>query len=126
MVLNKHKLWGPGFQYKSSFYKYTVNLVFQNMRPHLDDATVVIDRSGNRDFRKQLAPYLRKKVGEKKGRARIIKKVRAERSHRNNLIQLADMIRGAVARSFQARRKDRHTYREIVRHRELRVQVWPR
>jgi hypothetical protein len=126
VVLNKRRLWGPGFRYKAPFYKYTVNLVFQNMRPHLADATVVIDRSGDRDFRRQLAPYLRKKIGERKGQPRIIRKVRAERSHGNNLIQLADMICGAVARSFQTRRKDRHTYRGIVRHRELRVQVWPR
>jgi len=125
VVLNKRKLWGPGFQYKSPFYKYAVNLVFQNMKPHLSDATVVIDRCGDRDFRKQLAPYLRKKIKQGKNRPSMIKKVRSERSHKNNLVQLADMVCGAVARSYRSNRKDRQVYRRIIRHRELRVQTWP-
>jgi hypothetical protein len=126
VVLNKRKLWGQGFQYKSPFYKYAVNLVFQNMRPRLSDAIVVLDRSGDRDFRKQLAPYLRRKIREGQNGPKLIRKVRCERSHNNNLLQLADMVCGAVARSFRSDRRDRYTYRKIVKHRELNVQVWPR
>jgi hypothetical protein len=126
VVLNKAKLWGPGFRYKSPFYKYAVNLVFQNMKPYLSDAIVVIDRSGDRIFRTQLATYLRKRINESKDASKTIKKVRAERSHNNNLVQLADMVCGAVARSFRLGRKDQHLYRQIVRHRELMVQKWPR
>jgi len=96
VVLNKKKLYGPGFQYKSPFYKYTVNLVFQNAKPYLRDAIVVIDRSGGQGFRKQLATYLKKKMNEKDGLS-LIKKVKTERSHNNNLLQLADMVCGAVA-----------------------------
>jgi hypothetical protein len=126
VVLNKEKLWGPGFRYRSPFYKYAVSLVFQNMKPYLRDAIVVIDRSGDRVFRKQLATYLRKRINEAKDALRTIKKVRTERSYNNNLVQLADMVCGAVARSFRADRRDRQLYRQLVKHRELMVQKWPR
>lgn len=125
VVLNKAKLFGPGFQFKASFYKYTVNLVFQNAKPHLRDATVVIDRSGGEEFRRQLAKYLTKRINLKDGPS-IIRKVKTERSHSNNLLQLADMVCGAVARSFRTDKADHAFYRRFIRHRELSVQVWPR
>src|SRR4051794_36625822 len=37
-VLNKARLWGEGFQYKESFYKYTCKLLFENAKPYLQDA----------------------------------------------------------------------------------------
>lgn len=44
VVLNKQKLTGKGFQYKDPFYKYATKLVFTNAKPHLSDATVVMDQ----------------------------------------------------------------------------------
>ncbi len=60
-VLNKCKLFGPGFEQKDSFYKYSSKLLFENARPYLSRATVVIDGSGNREFRSQLQSYLKNK-----------------------------------------------------------------
>jgi len=125
VVLNKAKLYGPGFQYKASFYKYTVNLVFQNAKPHLRNAIVVIDRSGGGDFRRQLTKYLAGKMNAKDGPT-LVRKVKTERSHNNNLLQLADMVCGAVARSYRPDKADARVYRTLVHHRELKVQVWPR
>ena len=125
LVLNKAKLYGPGFQYKSSFYKYAVNLVFQNAKPYLDNAIVVIDRSGEGDFRRQLVRYLKKRINQK-GSTPLLKKVKTEPSHSNNLLQLADMVCGAVARSYRLDKLDRSVYRPLIAHRELAVQSWPR
>jgi hypothetical protein len=119
IIINKAKLTGPGFRVKESFYKYTCALVFENAKPRLSDATVIIDGSGSRDFRKQLATYLRRKTG------RLIKKVKVQNSRRNNLLQLADMVAGAINRSFGCK-ADRGAYRQLISHRELRVQFWPR
>jgi hypothetical protein len=49
-VINKKNLFGPGLQFPDSFYKYAVNLVFQNAKPYLSDATILIDGSGDRKF----------------------------------------------------------------------------
>ncbi|HWF39733.1 MAG TPA: DUF3800 domain-containing protein [Candidatus Acidoferrales bacterium] len=124
IVLNKAKLWGEGFQNKESFYKYANSLVFENAKAQLSNAKVVLDECGNRDFKNQLAKYLKRKMND--GRQVLIRKVKMEPSHANNLLQLTDMICGAVYRSFDTQRENRMQFRRIVRHRELRVQVWPR
>lgn len=124
IVLNKAKLWGEGFKHKESFYKYAAGLVFENAKAHLLEATVVLDEFGNRDFRNQLSKYLRTRMNE--GKRVLIKKVRMEPSHSNNLLQLADMVCGAVNRSFDMSRKNRMEFRRLISLRELKVQVWPR
>jgi hypothetical protein len=122
-VLNKEKLYGPGFAYKEPFYKYTAKLLFENARPHLRDAAVLIDRSGHREFRKQLESYLKRKINTDR---EIIRKVKTEPSHSNNLLQVADMICGAVSRSFREDKKASERFRKLIGHRELSVQVWPK
>lgn len=124
VVLNKHKLWGEGFQNKDSFYKYTARLVFENAKAHLDHATVVIDKCGERKFRQSLSRYLKAQMN--RGGREFIKKVKMEPSHSNNLLQLADMVTGAVARSYRTDKPDRWDFRRIIRSREFRVQVWPK
>jgi hypothetical protein len=93
-VLNKSKLFGPGFQQKETFYKYTSKLLFDNAKSFLTKATVVIDGSGNREFRSELQAYLKRKINTDR---ETIRKVKTEASHTNNLLQLADMVCGAVA-----------------------------
>lgn len=120
VVINKDpkKLYGEGFNVKESFYKYACSLVFENAKPYLKDATVVIDGSGSREFKKQFQAYLKKKVGS------LIKKVKIQSSHSNNLIQLTDMVAGSVHRTF-GQKEDKDVYRPIIKPREIKVQVWP-
>ena len=125
IVLNKARLHGPGFHFKQSFYKYTCSLVFENAKPHLSDATVVIDGSGSREFRMQLDTYLRRRINDREASIRHIRKVKVQDSHRNNLLQLADMVCGTVARSYSGKR-DAEVYRPLISHREIYVQVWPK
>ena len=124
-VLNKDpkKLWGEGFRYKDSFYKYACGLVFENAKEKLRNATVVIDKSSSRDFRRQLAHYLTRKTRE--GEAQI-KKVKMQRSSSNNLLQLADYVAGVINRSTQNRKKFADEYRRMIAPREITVQVWPK
>jgi len=122
VVINKDpkKLYGVGFKVKESFYKYASSLVFENAKSQLKHATVVIDGSGSREFKKQFTTYLKKKVGSK-----LIKKVKIQDSRKNNLIQLADMVVGAIHRSFSVK-DDKGLYRKMLRKREKIVQVWPK
>lgn len=123
IVINKNpeKLWGEGFRNKESFYKYACGLVFENAKEKLEKATVVIDESGNLDFKRQLAKYLRRKIG-----SGIIKKVKMQRSEGNNLLQLADYTASVINRSVQNKRKWSDEYRKIIAHREIYVQIWPK
>jgi hypothetical protein len=123
IVINKQKLWSPSFASPETFYNYSTSLVFENAKPHLQRATVIIDASGGKTFRGELSRYLRRKIDRE---GRLIKKIKHQDSTHNNLLQLADMVAGSVYRSMLPGKKDRWDYRRMVRAKELRVQVWPR
>lgn len=125
IVVNKDpsKLWGEGFKYKESFYKYASGLVFQNAKGFLSDATVILDGSGSKDFRKQLERYLKRRINDPG--QRFLRKVNIQDSQKNNCLQLADLVAGAVHRSFGTK-GDAQRYRAIISHREMSVQLWPK
>jgi hypothetical protein len=123
VVVRKEKLYGQGFKFKGPFYKYLTGLVFSNAKPYLSDAIVVCDETGSGKFKSELATYLRKKVDLS---GRLIKKVKTEDSKTNNLTQMADMVCGALHRWAKGGKADSREYRNIIRHRELRVQRWPK
>lgn len=128
-VLNKDLLRHEGFKIKETVYKYTVRHALGNLEERLTDAIVIFDKCGGRDFELQLRNYLRSREKEwcaanGNGRRRL-KKVTAKSSHSNNLVQMADMVSGAIFRSFSDR-KDANRYRQKIRRHEHRVQLWPK
>ncbi|MFA6486077.1 MAG: DUF3800 domain-containing protein [Candidatus Magasanikbacteria bacterium] len=125
IAINKAKLFGEGFKNKESFYKYSCGLLFENAKEKLRDATAIVDESGRALFKYQLAAYLRKKLNQDSGR-KCLKKVKMQDSKRNNLLQLADMVVGAVNRSMNTNKNDHKRYREMVKSREIYVQIWPK
>jgi hypothetical protein len=126
-VLNKERLWAnaPTFQDRKSFYRFAVSIVCENARSLLRNAKVVIDKHGDRAFKQQLEKDLKKQMTDENGNC-LIRKVGMEASHSNNLVQLADMVCGAVARSFNVNTAEGRRFREYVRRREKRVQLWPK
>ena len=124
-VINKETLYRKAFPSSEAFYKYVCGLVFENAKPYLDSAIVKIDSSGSRQFQQQLAAYLKTKINDSSGRGRHISKVSPDDSHRNNLLQLADMVCGAVARSYRTDRKEPQRFRRMIKHREISVVSLP-
>lgn len=122
IIINKdlQKLSGSGFRVKESFYKYTCSLIFENAKPHLKDAIVVIDGNGSKDFRMRLQDYLKRKVG-----SGVIKKIKIQDSKQNNLLQLADMVVGAIHRNL-SNKIDKNAYRKLLTTKEFNVQMWPK
>ena len=124
-VFNKAKLYGEGFQYKNSFYKYAVNLLFENLKPSLRNAIVIFDKCGNREFQQELKKYLSQRVNLK-GQLPLVKKIKTNESYANNLLQLADMVCGAISRYFKKTKADHIVYRRAISHREMLLKIWPR
>lgn len=126
-ALNKDpdKLYGPGFDVKESLYKFTVRLTFENAKPFLDNAKVVIDQSGGREFRDELAVYLRRRVRDQEGR-RLIRSVKLQRSEGNNLLQLADYVASVSNRAISKKQDGIDLRRKYLSTHELSVQVWPK
>jgi Protein of unknown function (DUF3800) len=75
----------------------------------LQDAQVVIDGSGDRAFRRELAAYFRRHMVQ--GQIRSIK---FNRSEADRLVQLADMCAGAIARPYRDNRTDAGRWREML------------
>lgn len=122
VVLNKEAVYGPGFQHKESFYKYVSRVVCTNAQSYLREATVVIDGSGSREFRRSMDAYLRRQTNTDR---QAIRRVQMRDSRGSNLLQVADMIAGALARSFSDK-FDADDYRSLIRPREAHVQFWPK
>jgi hypothetical protein len=123
-TINKSQLYGEGFKYKNSFYKYTCSLIFENAKPHLEEAIIVFDGNGSREFRNQLCTYLKRKINAKG--VRHIRSIKIQNSSHNNLIQMADMICGALGQKLKKHRVDSIKYHTRIRHREISWQVWPK
>lgn len=124
IVINKLKLFGEGFKNKESFYKYACGLLFENAKEKLEGATVIIDESGRKLFKYQLSQYLKSKVNN--NNKNCIKKVKMQDSKGNNLLQLVDMVAGAVNRSLNEKKENRNNFRDIIKAREMYVQIWPK
>jgi len=120
-VVDKRKFYGKLFMDPKEFYAYAVGIVCEHVRPLLDNSKIIIDRSGDRAFRQHLKKRLRAQMIDSDGTCRI-RKVGMETSHSNNLVQLADMVCGAVARSYTA---SDSSFRDLVRKKEKFVQLWP-
>lgn len=124
VVIDKESanLGGEHLTYRNAFYEFANTLVLRNASMFLRDAIVTIDGSGSRDFRRQLGGYLRRSANDEG--QRVISRVRIQDSARNNLLRLADMVAGAIHRSFGAK-QDANLYRSLLNHREKDVFLWP-
>lgn len=88
---------------KEQFYNFFVKSLLQHDNDVLVSAKIKIDGSGDRQFKRELAAYLKRE--SKTGK---IVSVKFAESHRNNLIQLADMVAGAIARSYRKDDRNEH------------------
>lgn len=86
----------------------------------MSNAIVVIDGNGSKDFRFRLQDYLKHKVG-----SGVIKKIKIQDSKQNNLLQLADMVAGAVHRCYSDK-TDKEVYRKLLATKEFDVKIWPK
>jgi uncharacterized protein DUF3800 len=121
VVIDKAKLTGS---FQESIYKYACGLLLENAKARLNNAIVVVDGSESKKFRNELKSYLIRRLKDDSGNC-FIKKVRVLDSRTTNLLQLADMVVGAVARSFSGK-KDSREYRSLIAHREKDVEVCPK
>lgn len=124
-ALEKAHVNSPGFQHKDSLYKWTARTAFENAKPFLVEATVTLDKCGDRQFRDQFAAYLRQRINPKSGE-RHIAKVKLQDSHANNLLQLADYVVGVGAGALQGHTEETDLRRRFLVDRERSQVRWPK
>lgn len=126
-ALNKDRdrLYGQGFVFKESLYKFAARMTFENAKPYLVNAKVVIDGSGGRQFRDELSAYLRKRIISQEGR-RLIRSVRIQRSAGNNLLQLADYVAGVTNRALCGKQDGNLLKQKYLAMHMRSDRVWPK
>jgi hypothetical protein len=111
IVVEKDVIYSPRLRAsKERFYEYFVRKMMENDGGVLENAKVIIDGSGERTFRQDLNAALRRKLGRG-----VIRDVRFKDSKSDNLVQLADMCAGAIARSYRRDRKTPDKWRRLLR-----------
>lgn len=104
--------------------RHPVLTMFRLLEQDLHNSTVVVDRTGGTLLLQTLSRRLRDDLNTDLARP-AIRSVKELESHKHCLLQLADMVCGAVARSLRADRPNATAYRNIIRRRERNFEVWP-
>ena len=125
VIVDKAKLDIKALSTVASLYRYVCGLVFENAKPYLNEAVVVIDGSGSRDYKRRVQQFLKNRINDPTAKHRHIKKVKVEDSARDNLLQLADMVSGAIYRSF-SEKQEAQEYGRIIAPREVSVEMLPK
>lgn len=114
IVIDKEKVYSTELRNsKDSFYNYAVKLVLRHNSGTLKRAKIRMDGHGDRQFRRNLTDYLRKELNSPTNR--VMDNLRLVDSKSNVLIQLADMVAGAVRRSYEPDKSDRLKYRQVIK-----------
>jgi len=110
IVVRKEVIYSPRLKAdKDRFYEYFVKAMMSFDNGILSDARVVIDGSGDREFRQNLNAALRRRLG-----GGAIRDVRFKNSKNDVLVQLADMCAGAIARSYRDDRRNKDRWRKLL------------
>jgi hypothetical protein len=116
------RLIGRGLHQKDSAYKWVSRAILENVADDLKDATIVLDGSGSREFRKQMQTYLRRELNTPM-RERITK-VKTSRSTSDALLQLADYVAGVTNRLYE-QKAGAETYDSFLRRKRRSQRLWP-
>lgn len=123
VAIEKAKLAQGDLANKKAFLKRAFELVFDETKSFLQNAKIAIDGSGSREFRRETQSLLKKYMNEDSGTKRI-KKVVIEDSKKNDLIQLADMVCGAIAREIKGK-PDGKRYLGVLNRQNGTIKKWP-
>lgn len=111
LVVKKQIIYSPILrQKKENFYNYFIRNLLDHDNNILVNAIVKIDGSGNKELQRAMLSYLRSYIGSGK-----VNKFKIVDSKKDNLIQLADMTVGAIARSYNENRNDNNRWLNMLK-----------
>ncbi len=119
LVVEKSRIYSAHLRSEpKNFYNFFLQNLMKHNETAIKGSSVKIDGSGDRKFRDALHAYLRKQLT-----AGTIRKLKFANSRSDNLIQLADMAAGAIARSYPGRNRKRDARWRRMMYRQIE-NVW--
>jgi len=124
LVVDKSRLHEPELRKKEAFYGKLVTLALQESMDDIADALLIMDESfKGKGSKMNLTTHLRQTINVANNETpRTIKDVRYHQSHRDNLLQIIDMVAGAVARAYEG---GDDQYLRLLRPRLTGVTLYP-
>lgn len=102
IVVDKRRLFGEGFKYKGTFYKFLNNIVYKELFRTFPDLSLVVDEHGSNDFMRSFKRYVEKNhVNDLFSQNEF----QFYGSAKSILIQLADFIAGSLGYCFDELKK---------------------
>ena len=124
VVVSKQRMAQKNLNFNRPFFIHPTVEAIDRAAANLEKATVVFDRTGSSKFRKELGRELKRTLNERHQRE-VISKVKDVVSHTHNLVQLADMVCGALTRSYDDSHKHHDKYRQMIRAKEISITDGP-
>jgi len=113
IVIQKEKIYSQTLKSsKDKFYNFVMKEVLKNNNNKIKNAKIRLDGRGERTFKRNLATYLRKSLNDEK--KLIIKDLKFRNSKNDVLIQLADIIAGAINKSYDDKKGDSKEYIKTI------------
>lgn len=105
--------------HKENFYNYIIMQVLKQSVGSIKNARLKFDKRGEKTLRNELRVYLSQQLDNK--RRKVFTDLKFVDSKQNTLIQLADMVAGAISSNFSGKDK---TYIEQLRNFRRVEDIW--
>ncbi|MFP4004310.1 MAG: DUF3800 domain-containing protein [Alphaproteobacteria bacterium] len=104
LIVSRHLRQNP-----KRFYSFCIRQLITGNEATIHNARVKIDKNGNREFTRELRTYLSRQCRDQ------VQSVKLKDSKGDDLIQLADMVAGAIGRSCKPEATHRDRWRRMLR-----------
>ena len=125
VIINKKQLFGEGFKYKKSFYKFTNGILYKELYRTYPQLELKVDEHGGNDFMRSFKKYV------EKNHIRTLfsgSDFNIKESHNDLGVQLADFIAGTLGYVFDDLKKSEKSeaFLEILKNRLISLNHFPK
>jgi Protein of unknown function (DUF3800) len=125
-VIDKRKIReNAGIRYKKSFFKFLNRLLYDDLYRTFDQLELVADEYGNKKFMEEFRAYVKQRSIPDLFN---FSSFGFNNSKSNNLIQLADLLAGTIAKGFDQNQftDEYDNFNKIIGKHIIRLEYWPR
>ena len=125
VVVDKRKLYGEGFKYKQSFYKYLNGILYKELYRTFPQLELKVDEHGANDFMRSFKKYV------ETNHIRTLftgSDFNIARSQNEVGIQLADIVAGTLGYIFDETKKGEHstTFQNLLNDKIISINQFPK
>ena len=125
VVIDKSKLYGEGFKYKKSFYKYLNGILYKELYRTFPQLELIVDEHGSNDFMNSFKKYV------EKNHIRTLfsgSDFNVQKSHNDLGVQLADFMAGTLGYIYDDLKKsDKSTeFEKLISDKLISINLFPK